>query len=148
MIWKSRNYGQCAFGNTPKTKSIRMLDENESHYAVSYAEKHGKRPEYFGEVPNIFSLVTPEKSEKWKTCLQKPLWAKWLRMLGKNGDHHVNFHVEKHSKRPNALGKSQTWSSPSGGGGWGTRPPRFRIPGDVPHKSWFLREIFWNLQKV
>ena len=49
-----------------------MLGENESHYAVSYVEKHGKRPEYFGEVPNIFSLVTPEKVKNGKRASKNP----------------------------------------------------------------------------
>ena len=39
-----------------------MLGKNESDYVDFHAEEHGKCPEHFIEVPNIFSLVTSEKS--------------------------------------------------------------------------------------
>ena len=80
-----------------------MLGKNGGHRVLFHAEEHRKRPEYFGEVPNIFSLVTSEKVKKRIACLQKPLWAKWLRMLGENEDNHVIFHAEKHGKRTEYL---------------------------------------------
>ena len=39
-----------------------------------HAEKQGKRPEYFGEVPNIFPLVTSENAIKMgKRAFKKSL---------------------------------------------------------------------------
>ena len=51
---------------------------------------------YFGEVP-FFSMVAYDKNEEenGKTCLEKRLWAKWLRMLGKGGGNRVFWHAEK-----------------------------------------------------
>ena len=84
-----------------------MLGKNGGHHVVFQAEEHRKRPEYFGEVPNNFSLATCEKVKNAKTCLQKPLWAKWLLLLGESKCHHAIFHAEKHGKRPEYLDNLQ-----------------------------------------
>ena len=83
-----------------------MLSKNRRHYVVFHAEEHGKRPEYFGEVRSIF-LWSPLKSGKksGKRCLQKLIWAKWLRILGESQGHHVIFYAEKHRKHPEYLEK-------------------------------------------
>ena len=100
--------GKLRSETPPMVKWIRMLVKNESHYVVFRAgKKHGKRPEYFGEVPNIFFFGQLWKSKKGKTWVQKPLWAKWLRMLGITGVTTLFFTLKNIGNDPNTLGKSQ-----------------------------------------
>ena len=80
---------------------ITQVRKNGGHQVVFHAEEQRKLPEYFGEVPFFSGHLW--KSEKMQKCLQKPLWAKWLRMLGENEGRHVIFHAEKHGKRPEYL---------------------------------------------
>ena len=68
------------------------------HHVVFHAEKHRKRLKYFGKSQITFPLVTFEKMKKCENT-SKPLWARKLRMLGKNEDHHVIFQAEKNGKR-------------------------------------------------
>ena len=76
-----------------------MLGKNGGKHVVFQAEEHRKQPEYFGEVP-FFSLVTSEKVKKAKTCLQKPLWAKSLRILEKKRRSPLYFSRRKALETP------------------------------------------------